>query len=381
MSAFGTTVTAQQFMANTVRVFFRRSVVDKITNKDLYSAGDLDEKSTKSIKGKHQKFTITTLYGNGWSTYSGADFSWSTPTEVVSTLTIDQFKAIHERIPSLSVFKSSVSDPKSSLIEYAGGQLREMVDQYALDMVDDAGAGNWLGTSYTTGTVAVANTTGVVTGTTTVFTAAMVGKPFKASGHSKWYRVKTYTSATSITIENDSDDESSSYDGGAISAGASYEIQANAKVALTKSNIAQYLTAAQVALDNQKIPEENRYMVLPSTAKTALNAATEFNRDLTKVYDQVTKDGSVQHAYGFDLHYVPDSFVNGNNTDGFDCLFGHKSGISANYGWIDPVSVILSRDNQTNFGDAYKGLYGFGMKVADERRKAVGKLKATFAIS
>lgn len=378
----GTTVTAQQFMVNTLKVFFRKSLIAQVTNRDFYTeGGDVDEKTTKSIRAKNQKFTISTLYSGGWATYSGSTISWNTVKEVVSTLTIDTFKSLTDTIPSLSYFKSSVKDPKSSLIEHAGGKLRELVDQLVLDMVADAGAGNHVGTDYTTGTVTVTTGTGAVVGVGTTFAAGMVGKPFKAVGHSVWYRVKTFTDTTHITIENDSDDEASSYDGGAISGGTAYVIQANTKIALTKSNISQYFTECQVALDNQSIPEEDRWMVLPASAKKPLHAASEFNKDLEKVFGDVVQKGVVQEAAGFRLYYVPDSWVNGDNTNGYECPFGHKSFITAGYGFIEPISIIESKDNQTNFGDMYKGLYGLGLKVADERRRAGGKLFATFAIS
>lgn len=379
-AAMGTTVTAQQFMFNTVKVFFRKSLIAKITNNDFYSdSGDIDEKSTKSIRKKNQKFTISTLYSGGWTTYSGATLTWNTVQEVVSTLVIDQFKSYSDTIPSLSYFKSAVADPKSSVIEHAGGKLRELVDQIVLDMVDDAGAGNWVGTSYTTGTVTVTTGTGAVVGVGTTFTAGMVGKPFKAVGHSKWYRVKTFTNGTNIVIENDSDDEASAYDGGAIGGGTAYEIQADTKIALTKTNIAQYLNLCKIALDEQAIPEEDRFMVLPAIAQVAVNTAAEFNRDLDKTFDMVVKNGKVVEAYGFQISYVPSSWVNGDNTSGYHCLFGHKSWITAGYGFIEPISIIESKDNQTNFGDLMKGLYGFGLKVADERRRAGGKLLASFA--
>lgn len=378
----GTTVTAQQFMVNTLKVFFRKSLIALITNDDFYSdSSTVDEKSTKSIRNKNQKFTISTLYSGGWATYSGSTLSWNTVKEVVSTLVIDQFKTFNDIIQSLAYFKSSVADPKSSVIEHAGGKLRELVDQAVLDLVADAGAGNWVGTDYTTGTVTVTVTTGAVVGVGTTFAAGMVGKPFKAAGHSKCYRVAAFTDTTHITIENDSDDEASSYDGGAISGGSAYTIQANTKIALTKTNIAQYFTECQVALDNNSIPEEDRWMVLPASAKKPLNAAAEFNKDLEKSFQTVVVKGVVQEAAGFRLYYVPDSWVNGDNSSGYECPFGHKSFITAGYGFIEPISIILSKDNQTNYGDMMKGLYGYGLKVADERRRAGGKLFATFSIS
>lgn len=380
MADLGTVVTAQKFMTNTLHVFFRKSLVGMITNNDFYSdTADIDEKTTKSIRKKNQKFTISTLYSGGWTTYSGAALTWTVVREVVSTLTIDTFKSLSDSIPSLSYFKSSAEDPKSSLITNAGGELRKLVDIDALSFVADAGAGNFVGTSYTTGTVTVTTGTGAVTGSGTTFTAAMVGKPFKATGHSVWYRVLSYASATSIVIENDSDDETTSYTGGTIAGGTAYEIQANAAIAITKTNVAQYLNLCKIALDEQNIPEEDRHMVLPAIAQVAVNTAAEFNKDLEQSLDMVVSKGKVVMAYGFVLHYVPSSWVVGNNTSGYKCMFAHKSFLTAGYGFIEPITVIESKDNQVNHGDLYKGLFGYGFKVADERRKAGGQLFATFA--
>ena len=60
-------------------------------------------------------------------------------------------------------------------------------------------------TKYTTGTIAVTNGSAVVTGTGTTFTASMVGRYFQitsATGDGLWYKVASFSSATSITLEN-----------------------------------------------------------------------------------------------------------------------------------------------------------------------------------
>lgn len=57
---------------------------------------------------------------------------------------------------------------------------------------------------YTTGTVALTNGSAAVTGSGTAFTAAMVGRYFKnndADGDGLWYKILTFTSATSITLD------------------------------------------------------------------------------------------------------------------------------------------------------------------------------------
>ncbi len=97
---------------------------------------------------------------------------------------------------------------------------KKNVDAFILGFYTNIAAGQRVGTDYTTGTVTI-DVSGNVTGSGTTFTSAMVGKGFKATGHSKWYRVVTFTSATSIVIQNDTYDDVATYDGGVIT-GATY---------------------------------------------------------------------------------------------------------------------------------------------------------------
>jgi len=386
MQTFGTTVTGIKYMATVLKLARKKAFVGKLTNRDFYTPGDNDPKTTKSIKEKGQKFTITSLHSNGWQSYTGSNLSFTDIKEVVSTLTIGTYKALQDKIPSLAVFTSSVSNPKSSIMESAGGKLIALLDKAMLAMYADAGAGNWVGTSFTTGTCTVAVTTGVVTHSATGFTAAMVGKPFKAVGHSKWYRVKSYESTSQITIENDEDDQTSSYDGGAIAGGTAFEIQAAAVLAITKDNIAATLSKAAALFDEAHgdndeltVPEEGRYILLPACAKNALRQAAEFNKDLDISFNETIVKGRVGSAYGLEVYIAPTAWFQGNNTTGIYCITGHANWLTAGYGFVEPINVIESKDNQTNFGDMIKGLFGYGFKVADDRRMCGGVIFATFA--
>ena len=383
---YGTTVTGIQYMSNVLKQVFRKSFMTEITNRDFYTPGDDDPTSTRSIKSKHQKFAITTLYSNGWGTYSGSDLTFNKVQESVSTLVIDQFKALSDLIESLAMFKSSVTDPQSSIIASAGGKLTAILNKYVLTFYAKAGAGNWVGTSYTTGTVAVATGTGVVTGSGTTFAATMVGRPFKCAGLSKWYTVTAFSSTTQITISNDSDDEAVAYDGGTIGAGAAYEIQAATVLALTKSNISATLAKMSMLLDEAhgsndeiQVPAEDRFLILPACAKATLLTAAEMNPAIERVFGETVENGLVAKAYGFKIYMAPTAYFSGDNTNGLYVVAGHKSWLTAGFGFIEPVSVISAKENQTNFGDKIKGLFGFGMKVADVRRMAGACLFATFA--
>ncbi len=54
---------------------------------------------------------------------------------------------------------------------------------------------------YSTGTVTVVNGDATVTGSSTVWTASMVGRKFRKVSDNQWYVIKTFTSATSIELD------------------------------------------------------------------------------------------------------------------------------------------------------------------------------------
>lgn len=354
---------AEGFAKKTLKIFFEDSVAEEISNKDYEG----------EIEGKLSKLNILTFAKMTLKNYSGSALSADTPQESNAQLVTDQQKAYYFKIQSLSKFKSWIDEPSGTLIEQNAGLLKEAVDAYVLSFWADAAAGQWLGTNYTTGTVTVDVTTGAVTGSGTTFTAAMVGKPFKAAGHSKWYRVKTYSSATAIVIENDSDDETSAYDGGAIGSGAAYVIQANTAVAITKTNIYSYIVQMGILLDQAKVPKKGRYIVFPSAAKVAINAAPELIPAVPTAYGEIVQNGKVSMVDGMAV-YVNEQVV-GDNTSGYHVIAGHKSGICFALGFVESGVEDLIGD----FGKAYKGLTVYGAKVADERRKALAHLFATFA--
>lgn len=70
-------------------------------------------------------------------------------------------------------------------------------------------------TDYTTGTITTLADGGTtVTGDSTIWTAAMVGRYFQVDDDGDWHRIKSRASATSITLETE-------YEGSAITAGSS----------------------------------------------------------------------------------------------------------------------------------------------------------------
>ena len=360
MSDYGTNL-AEKFASAAIEKYFEIAVTPKITN-DEYEG---------QIKGVASKLNVLTFSeSQGLQDYDGSDLTLGTVSESEGTLTTDQKKAYYFSVKSIKRFESYVKDPESTLMIEKAGQLQEAVDTYVLGLYTDVASGNRVGTNYTTGTVEVTVTTGAVAGTSTVFTSGMVGKGFKATGHTVWYRIKTFTSTTAIVIEDDKDDETSAYTGGAISAGASYVIEANTAIAITTSNAYTQILALKQKLDEDKTPKANRWLVVNSYYIAKLLEASVIVRD-TEQGEKRTTNGFVTRIAGFDLYENEE--LSGDNTNGFWAMAGHKSAIT----FAMAFTETGIEDLQANFGKAYKGLNVYGAKVVDERRKNLATLLFT----
>lgn len=349
---------AEIFAAKAIEKFFQKAVTPMITNNDY--EGEIKDKASRLN-------VLTFTESQGLQTYTGSDLTLGDVNESEGTLNTDQQKAYYFRIKSIDRFKSYCKDPESSLMVEKGGQLQRAVDTHVLGRYTKVASGNRVGTNYTTGTVTVDVTTGAVTGSGTTFTSGMVGKGFKATGHSVWYRIKTYSSSTAIVIEDDLDDVTSAYTGGAISGGTAYIIEANTSVTLTASTIYDYILELKQRLDAGEIPEEGRWLVVNSQVMKILLHADVLVRDVESD-TTVIRNGYVGTIAGFMVY--KSERVSGDNTTGYWVLAGHTSAITFAMAFVE--SGI--EDLQGNFGKAYKGLNVYGSKVVDERRKALATL-------
>ncbi|HBI17149.1 MAG TPA: hypothetical protein DDY52_03300 [Candidatus Moranbacteria bacterium] len=382
MDNLGTKTTSIKYQTKALQKFFQRSMYVDVVNDNFEAQNVSDPKMKKKVDKKFKEFVVTTLTGGGWKSTDGVStITYTKVTEVISRLIVGTFLEIADEIPSVAAFASAVEDPDSEIINQAGQALYEEMDQAILAFYADAAAGNWLGTSYVTGTVTITVTTGAVVGVGTTFAASMVGKPFRADGHSKWFRVKTFTDTTHIVIEDDSDDTDSAYTGGAIAGGSSYEIQANTCLAITQSNFKYNLDVLSGMLKGAP-NDGKRWLALPElAAKPVLLKATELNPSIKEVFDETVAKGKVAKASGFDLYFLPDEWFTGDNTDGFMCVGGHKSFITGAFGYIENISTIKAEQNPNGHSDLIKGLFGHGEKVADERRKAGVAFYAKFNLA
>lgn len=353
MATYATTL-AEGFSQKVVSLFFEKSIAMDITNQDYEG----------EIKDKLSKLNILTFGAIGLKNYTGSALSADDATESVGQLETDQQKAYYFKIQSIQKFHSWIKNPEGSLLETIAKTLRAEIDTFVLSFWGDVASGNRLGTSYTTGTVAVTATTGAVVGTGTTFTSAMVGLGFKAAGMTSWYRVKTFTDTTHIVIEDDKDDVASAYTGGAISAGAAYEIEAVSKLQTDKDKIYGHVVTLAEKLNKAQVPMEDRFLVVSPEIYSVILQSPQMTPAVSEAYQSLVLKGYVGDMAGFKV--MLNNHLAGDNTNGFKVMAVHKSFLTFAMGWVESGIEDLIGD----FGKAYKGLNIYGAKVVDERRKA-----------
>lgn len=338
---------------------YDKNLLEEIVNRDFEG----------EINGVGSRLNILNFGKISEKNYAGSAMNYDALTEDNHLLEITQKKSFYWAEKTLENWLSYVKQASPKIAVQTAMERRKNMDTYVFSLWGDVGAGNWVGTDYTTGTVTVDVTTGVVTGSGTTFTSAMVGKPFKADGHTAWYRVATYSSATSITIEDDLDDVDSQYTGGAIAGGSSYTIQANTAVTITASNLLEYIGKLKLALDeaeangHSSVPDEDRWLVLPPKIVDLIPRATGIALHVPAVYEDLIKKGMVTELQGFKV--FKSNRLAGDNTDGYKVLAGHPN-------WMTFAEKILQvkmeEDLPGDFGTAYKDLFVYGGKVIDLMR-------------
>lgn len=354
---------AEAFASKTLEIYYTSSIAEDITNQD-YEGEIRDKSSILNI------LTFSKILSHD---YTGANMTVDDLTESSGQLITNQAKDFYFRVKSYDKFRSYIKNPEGTILIQTAKELKKVIDTYVLGFWNKVQAGNRIGTDYTAGTVTV-DSSGNVTGAGTTFTAAMVGKGFQASGQTAWYRVKSFASTTAIVIEDDLDDVTSQYTGGAISGGSSYTIQANTAVQMTSSTIFDQLNQLQIILDNLEIPDDDRFVVVPPAIGGLIKLNANFNPSgVPGAYDMLVKgklsNGRVGgELCGFDVYQTPR--VIGDKNNGWHIIAGHKSAITFAMGFVETGMEDLIG----NFGKAYKSLNVYGAKVLDERRKALAEL-------
>lgn len=264
----------------------------------------------------------------------------------------------------------------NAITEYAKNTKNDMEDIIDIDVLDymrkNVLSDNMVGTAYATGTAAVAATTGVVTGTGTTWIAGHVGGIFTITGLTGSYLITARSSNTSITIK---DLDGVAYTGGAV-ADTTYSIAGAVAIALTKSNVYQYLISLRTALGKSLSPKTDRFIVVNSQFEGLLLQAQEFIPAVPEAYDGVVKKGLIGSVAGFKVYTTEN--IAGDNSTGYWFVAGNKTYCSMAL-QIMKTSIVPSEISQDSFITTCKGLLVWGRKVFAGNRGHGAVLRATLA--
>ena len=265
----------------------------------------------------------------------------------------------------------------NAITEYASNtknDMSELIDTDVLAyMATQVNSSNMIGTAYATGTVEVTTGTGAVAGTGTTFTAGMVGGIFTSNNLVGSYRVKTFTSATAIVIE---DLEGGTYTGGAAAALSTYSIAGAVALSTAKATAYQRLVDVSTVLNKSLAPRADRFIVVNAAFEGVLRQAPEFIPAVESAYGKVVEKGLIGTIAG--LKVISSELVAGNNTTGYWFVAGTKTYCSFAL-QIMKTSVIPSEQSEDSFISTCKGLLVWGRKVFNGNRAHGAVLRTVIA--
>lgn len=144
---------------------------------------------------------------------------------------------------------------------------------------------------------------------------------------------------------------------------------AGAPVVLSKGNILDYIVLLGQVLDEQNMPEQGRFLLLPAWATSLLKRSDLRDASITgDSGSSVLRNGRLGMIDRFTIYgsnLLPTSVTDGiagNDTDGATHIFaGHKHGLT----FASQMTNMETLRSEQTFGTLMRGLQVFGFKVLD----------------
>lgn len=367
-------------MANALAAFtpkkYSLKLVSKLWNETLYSKVTNNDYEGE-IKDSGDRVVVRTEQDISLSTYTkGMTLVAQDLTPVSEELVVDQqfyFKFVVDDIDKMQ------NDIKT-IDRHSDNGRRQMSKKIDTDIFTyasrEALGDNYVGTDYAVGTVTVTAVTGAVVGVGSTWTIGMLGMPFKATGHTKYYTIATFTNGTNITICDQGTFASPSYTGGAIGGGTAYNIKAATALAVTKANFYAQLCLLGQVLDTSLCPQDGRWIVFNGRAKAIARQMPEFIPAVTQAYDNVVISAKIGMVAGFEV--FQSELIVGDNTLGFFIPCGDKGFLSFAMA-ILKTAIVPSENDPNSFVNTCKGLLVWGRKVFDGTRARGAMGRFTFS--
>ncbi|WP_328186908.1 phage major capsid protein [Marinobacter sp. OP 3.4] len=135
---------------------------------------------------------------------------------------------------------------------------------------------------------------------------------------------------------------------------------AAAPVSITKDNILDYIVDCGTVLDEQNVPEEGRFIILPAWACGLVKKSDLKDASLAGDGTSILRNGRMGMidrftVYKSNLLATTDE----TGTDAFHMLAGHKSGLT----FASQMTKMETLRNPNRFGDLMRGLNVYGYEV------------------
>lgn len=156
-------------------------------------------------------------------------------------------------------------------------------------------------------------------------------------------------------IYSDADSSNAGASAGAISGDINLGVSGTPKT-LTQENITDFIVDCGQALDENNIPDEDRFIILPAWACNYLKTSDLKNADLTGDAKSTLRTGNIGMIDRFDVYQSNLLNATGGNFDG---IFGQKSALT----FASQLTKNEMIDNPDDFGKLARGLQVYGYKV------------------
>lgn len=144
----------------------------------------------------------------------------------------------------------------------------------------------------------------------------------------------------------------------------------NAPITLTSANVITQITALSSVLDEQNVPESERWLVITPVVRQLLMSSTLSQAYLTGDNMSILRNGKIGVIDRFTLYVsnlLPRALAAQNFLGGAQAgalkrtaiMAGHKSAIT----FASQITKVESLQNQTDFGQLVRGLNVYGFKV------------------
>lgn len=141
-----------------------------------------------------------------------------------------------------------------------------------------------------------------------------------------------------------------------------------APVALTKANIVEYITAMSAVLDEQNVPQEGRWCVIPAWARWMFINSDLKDASMTGDGKTILRNGRIGVLDNMTIYVsnAMNAVVDG-AVSAYNILAGHKSALT----FASQITKVESLRTEQTFADLIRGLNVYGYKVVKPEAMAV----------